>query len=164
MKIIVMSDSHSDKETVKIVSSVEGEAYFHCGDSELAYDDPVLHSTYKVRGNCDFNPGFPSEVVATVGEKTILMVHGHQHDVKSSLQGLYEAAKIHNADIVLFGHSHLYGAEMKEGILFVNPGSTILPRGGKAPTYATIEWDERFKIEFKDMKHQVIDSVVVTNE
>ena len=34
---------------------------------------------------------------------------------------------------------------MKEGILFLNPGSTMLPRGGKEPTYAVVDWDETAK-------------------
>ena len=49
--------------------------------------------------------------------------------MKQSLMGLYYNAKEMGADIVLFGHSHLYGAEMKDGILFLNPGSTMLADG-----------------------------------
>lgn len=154
-----MSDSHGDKETVKAVSKLTADAHFHCGDSELTFDDPVFSSMHKVQGNCDFNPGYPTEVVASIGEVTALMVHGHNHDVKGSLMGLYYAAKENDANLVLFGHSHLYGAEMKDGILFVNPGSTRLPRGGKMPTYAVIEWGDTVLVEFKDMGHNVVDSV-----
>lgn len=159
MKLIIMSDSHGDKGTVKVVSALSADAHFHCGDSELSFNDPSFGSMHKVQGNCDFDPDFPSEVIVSVGEKTILMVHGHNHDVRSSLMGLYYAAKEKKADIVLFGHSHLYGAEMKDGILFVNPGSTRLPRGGKAATYAMIEWDDSVQVEFRDMAHEVVDSV-----
>lgn len=162
MKLVVMSDSHGDKETVKAVSALSADAHFHCGDSELAFDNPIFGSMHKVRGNCDFDLDFPLEVVTAVAEKTILMVHGHHHDVRSSLMGLYYAAKEKNVDIVLFGHSHLYGAEMKDGILFVNPGSTRLPRGGKAATYAVIEWGEAVQVEFRDMAHSVVDSVILT--
>lgn len=158
MKIVVMSDSHRDKETVKEIAALSADAHFHCGDSELSFDHPVLKDMYKVQGNCDYQADFPLEVITSVQGKTILVVHGHLHNVKSSLMDLYYAAKEHQADIVLFGHSHLYGAEMKEGILFVNPGSTVLPRGGKVPTYAVIEWNELVSVEFKDMAHHVVDS------
>ena len=163
MKLVVMSDSHGDKETVKAVSALSADAIFHCGDSELSFDDPVLHTMYKVRGNCDRDVRFPLSVVADVQGKKVLVVHGHEHDVKSSLMGLYYSALEHGANIVLFGHSHLYGAEMKDGILFVNPGSTMQPRGGREATYAVIEWDESVEIIFKNNLHEMVDSTKIKN-
>lgn len=156
-----MSDSHGDKETVKAVSALPADAYFHCGDSELPFEDPVLANMYKVRGNCDFDSKFRNEVIVCVGGKTVLAVHGHEHNVKSSLMNLFYIAKEKDADIVLFGHSHLYGAEMKDGILFVNPGSTMLPRGGEQPTYAVVEWNEHPIVTFKNMAHEVVDSIEI---
>lgn len=161
MKIIVLSDSHGDKETVKAVSSLPADAHFHCGDSELPYEDELLTTMNRVRGNCDFDSKFPKEVFKSVGGKTILAVHGHEHNIKSSLMELYYRAKEKDADIVLFGHSHLYGAEMKDGILFVNPGSTAQPRGGKDATYAVIEWNEYPTVTFKNMDHQVVNAVEI---
>ncbi|MFD1927239.1 metallophosphoesterase [Sporosarcina siberiensis] len=163
MKIIVMSDSHGDKETVKAVSLQSGDKYFHCGDSELAYTDPVFLEMHKVRGNCDFDADFPAKLVVPVGDKKVLTVHGHEHGVKESLTRLYYSAKENNADIVLFGHSHLYGAEMIDGVLFVNPGSTMQPRGGKKPTYAEIEWNGTVAVTFKNMDHNVVDSISFKN-
>lgn len=157
MKIIVMSDSHGDMETVKTVSSLSADAYFHCGDSELLAENSIWANIYKVRGNCDFDANFPKEVIVSVGDKLIMMVHGHEHDVKKSLMGLYFRAKEKDVDVVLFGHSHLYGAEMKDDILFLNPGSTMQPREGKPPTYAVIEWNDSLLITFKNMSHEVVE-------
>jgi len=161
MKIIVMSDSHGDVETVKAISALSADALFHCGDSELSFNDPNLKLMHKVRGNCDNDVTFPSSAIAEIGEKKILAVHGHEHDVKNSLMRLYYIAKENNADIVLFGHSHLYGAEMKDGILFVNPGSTVLPRGGKPCTYAVIEWGDDIRVSFKNLAHQEVEQIVL---
>ena len=161
MKIIIMSDSHGDKETVKAVSSLPADAHFHCGDSELQFTDACLASFYKVRGNCDYDAKFPKEVCVTVKGKTVLVVHGHEHNVKSSLMELYYRAQEKNADIVLFGHSHLLGVEMKDDILFLNPGSTMYPRGGNADTYAVIEWNEHPIITFKNIDHQVVNTVEI---
>src|SRR5690606_27151392 len=121
MKIIVMSDSHGDKTTIEKVMTQQADVYFHCGDSELAYQDPVFKSMYKVAGNCDADSEYPDEVMTTENGKKIFMVHGHRHDVKDSMMRMYYSAKENDVDIALFGHSHLYGAEMKDGILFVNP-------------------------------------------
>lgn len=161
MKIIAMSDSHGDTETVKAVSALSADAIFHCGDSELQFDDPILQTIHTVRGNCDFDDRFPSRLLVDVQGKSILAVHGHEHDVKRSLMGLYYSAKEMDADVVLFGHSHLYGAEMKDGILFLNPGSTRLPRGGKEATYAVIEWDETIRVTFKNMAYETVDSIEI---
>ncbi|WP_438311287.1 metallophosphoesterase [Sporosarcina sp. FA9] len=163
MKIIVMSDSHGDKETVKAVSLQPGDGYFHCGDSELVFTDPVFSEMHKVRGNCDFDNHFPRQSLVTVGNKKVLTVHGHEHGVKESLTRIYYSAKENNADIVLFGHSHLYGTEMIDGVLFVNPGSTMQPRGGRKPTYAVVEWGETAAVTFKDMDHNVVDSITFKN-
>ncbi|MCG7335417.1 YfcE family phosphodiesterase [Sporosarcina sp. ACRSM] len=107
MKLIVMSDSHGDKETVTAVSSLLADAIFHCGDSELQFDDPILQNIHIVRGNCDRDNRFPSILLVELQGKSILTVHGHEHDVNQSLMSLYYSAKEMGADIVLFGHSHL---------------------------------------------------------
>ena len=161
MKLIVMSDSHGDTETVTAVSALSADAIFHCGDSELQFNDPILRNMHAVRGNCDYDERFPSSLLIDVQGKSVLAVHGHEHDVKQSLLGLYYNALETGADIVLFGHSHLYGAEMKEGILFLNPGSTKLPRGGKEASYAVVEWDETVQVSFKNMAHETVDSIII---
>lgn len=85
MKIIVMSDSHGDKETVRTVSALQADALFHCGDSELSWEDPILHTIHIVKGNCDKDQRFPDSVIVEVGGKKIWMVHGHEHDVKRTM-------------------------------------------------------------------------------
>lgn len=152
-----MSDSHGDRATIEAVATQQADAFFHCGDSELACEDPIFQSMYKVRGNCDMDSTFPEEVIADVGNQKVYMAHGHLHNVKSSLMTLFYKARENNANIALFGHSHLYGAEMQEGILLVNPGSTFLPRGGNLATYAVIEWTEKITVTFKNMNHDVVD-------
>lgn len=163
MKIIVMSDSHGDKETVRAVSALPADAIIHCGDSELSAEEPVLQGLHIVRGNCDRDLRFPQSLVVEVGDKRVFVVHGHEHDCKRTLLPLYYAAQEVQADIVLFGHSHLYGTEMKEGILFLNPGSTLLPRGGNEATFAMIEWDETIRISFKNLFLETINEVEIKN-
>lgn len=156
MKIIVMSDSHGNYSTIEQVANKEADAYFHCGDSEIDANDPVFQSMYKVRGNCDAGEDFPKEVETSINGKKIWMVHGHNHNVKGSLMTIFYEAQEKDVDIVLFGHSHFYGAEMKDGILFVNPGSTLLPRGGNPATYAEIDLDEKVTVTFKNMNDEIV--------
>jgi len=163
MKILVLSDSHGDKETVKTVSALQADAIFHCGDSELSSDDPILRNLHIVKGNCDRDFRFPDSVIVEVGDKKIWMVHGHEHDCKRTMLPLYYGAQEIGADIVLFGHSHSYAAELREGILFVNPGSTLLPRAGKQPTFAEIEWGDSYRISFKNMDMETVITVEMKN-
>lgn len=156
MKIIVMSDSHGDLTTIEHIMNKTGDAHFHCGDSEIAADDSVFQAAYKVRGNCDMDQNFPQEVEAIVDGKKVWMVHGHEHHVKHSLTTIFYEAREKEVNIVLFGHSHLYGAEMKDGILFVNPGSTLLPRGGNPPTYAEIKWSDDVTVTIKNLDDEVM--------
>lgn len=160
MKIIVMSDSHGDVTAIQKIGALQADAHFHCGDSELPFTTDVFGNMHKVRGNCDRDFEFPDEVIVTIGDKKVFMVHGHLHSVKNSLMSMSYEAQEKGAKLAFFGHSHLYGAEMQDGILFVNPGSTLLPRGGNRATYAVIEWDEKITVTFKDMADEVVECLV----
>ncbi|PIC62829.1 YfcE family phosphodiesterase [Sporosarcina sp. P13] len=161
MKIIVLSDSHGDTATVQQIAALPADAIFHCGDSELLADHPLVQDMHIVRGNCDLDDRLPASVVQKVGKDTVLVVHGHEHDVKRSLLTLSYAAAEQQATIALFGHSHLYGAEMIEGVLFVNPGSTTQPRGGKSASYAVIETGETVEVSFYNMHHELIEKTIL---
>ncbi|MFJ8262364.1 metallophosphoesterase [Rummeliibacillus sp. NPDC094406] len=141
MKILVMSDTHSDAAVITRVmeQNPSVDAIFHCGDSELPFTASELQGIYKVRGNCDHDVNFPTEVVEEIDGKRIFMTHGHLFNVKSNLTALSYRAREVQADVVLFGHSHVLGVELVDGILYVNPGSLLLPRGRKEKSYAIIE-------------------------
>ncbi|MGM9919611.1 MAG: metallophosphoesterase [Bhargavaea sp.] len=139
-RIAVMSDSHGDKETVRqFLDKQSGSDYLvHCGDSELSAEDMLLREMIAVKGNCD-QEGLPENRMLECGSFQVLVTHGHLDRVKTGLLPLRYRAEEAGADIVLFGHTHLYGAEVHDGILFVNPGSTHRPPPGRPATYAVIE-------------------------
>jgi hypothetical protein len=117
------------------------DAIFHAGD--LAADARRLEETYKIKvysvsGNCDANSPEPGEKVLEVGGKKILLTHGHLYGVKFGYERLYSRAKNISADVVVFGHTHRPENACYQDILFFNPGSTSLPRGG-AGTYGILE-------------------------
>lgn len=153
MKIVVLSDTHGDPDVIEQVYKQEqdADAFFHCGDSELAYDDAHFHDMYRVKGNCDFDRNFVDDLLVPIGDRSIFMTHGHLYNIKMTLTPLDYKAQETGADIVLFGHSHLLGAEQIGDTLFLNPGSLLLPRGGNPKSYATIEWQantDEIKVSF----------------
>jgi uncharacterized protein len=141
-KVLILSDSHGlTTELLHIKEKHEDEVdiLLHCGDSELRADNPALEGFIVVRGNCDIDEDFPEDSVQTVGNRRMMITHGHLYRVKSSLTSLSYRAQELNAQIVCFGHSHILGAEMLNGILFLNPGSIRLPRQRKEKTYCILE-------------------------
>ena len=141
MRILVMSDTHGETTSIDRVRKHVGvvDAVFHCGDSELENQHESLRDVFVVGGNCDWDSSFPNEVITEVYGVKIFMTHGHLLQVKSTLMQLSYRSQEIAADIVLFGHSHVLGAELINETLFVNPGSLSLPRGRKEKSYAIIE-------------------------
>lgn len=161
MQVLVMSDSHGDSQVIEKVRSFYSNAdvIIHCGDSELAFSHPALTNIQKVRGNCDADSAFPNETVFNVGDVTFFVTHGHLFNVKSSLLALSYRAKEVGANIVCFGHSHVLGAEIIDGILFLNPGSLLKPRGRNEKSFAVIEINEKhFHVSFFTDNHDSISS------
>ena len=69
--IIVMSDSHGERDiVVDIKNRYQGkvDAIFHNGDSELESSDPVWEGIHVVRGNCDYDSGYPERLVVKLGD------------------------------------------------------------------------------------------------
>lgn len=162
MKILVISDTHSDTETMEQVIQHHAEVatIIHCGDSELDFTYFTNSNIHVVQGNCDFEGNFPNELIVSVENEIIYVTHGHLHQVKSTLLPLsYRAAEV-QASIVCFGHSHLIGAEMHHDVLFVNPGSLHMPRGRKEKSYAIIEKQQNeWNVSFFSSEHQLIEEV-----
>ena len=144
-KILVMSDTHGRKAAIAAAIARCGAAdcIIHLGDNsrDAAFvrsltDKPV----YAVRGNCDFSSEAPEEFELTIEGVHIVAVHGHQQGVKLSLLRLGLFALEKEADILLFGHTHLPTEQFYAGATLYNPGSLGEPRGSKS-TFGVITAD-----------------------
>lgn len=146
MKIVMVSDSHTDTQSLSLIRDrhlQEAQLFIHCGDSQLPAHHPALTGFLTVCGNCDFDRHLLNDQLENLSpQDRLFMTHGHLYDVKYSLQRLYYKARELEANIVCYGHSHCIGAEMIDGILFINPGSVLLPRNTKEKTYAMLTLTE----------------------
>lgn len=159
MRILIVSDSHglTDELTEIKEHSLGIDKLIHCGDSELESNHPSLEGYAVVRGNCDIDNTFPEELVEEIGEHRMFITHGHRYAVKTTLLNLNYRAREVGARIVCFGHSHYLGAEMIEGILFINPGSIRQPRGRKEKTYVILDVaNDTINLSVYDLKHEEI--------
>ncbi|NSL51561.1 metallophosphoesterase family protein [Calidifontibacillus erzurumensis] len=145
MKVLIVSDSHGLKEELIELKNrymTEVDAMIHCGDSELESSSNELSGFLVVKGNCDFDRSFPSDQLVNLNHLPFYITHGHLYNVKMTLLNLRYRAEEVGAKIVCFGHSHIAGAELIDGILFINPGSIRLPRMRKEKTYSILEIDD----------------------
>lgn len=119
------------------------DVLLHTGDfegSEMVYRELSGTPFYYVAGNNDFFTEAPFERVIELESCRIYMTHGHRYNVFETDAGiLWEAARRH-AQIAVYGHSHYPVAEVKRGILLLNPGSLAWPRQeGRRPSYIVLE-------------------------
>ncbi len=144
MRIVVISDTHGRSSAIEqiIESQPEAKEIFFLGDVIKDIEDmPFIYPSrnfHIVSGNCDYGSTYKSADAVNIGGKRILFTHGHAYSVKSGLTRLSEWAKKENADIVLYGHTHVAKTEYAEGVFFVNPGSPSCPREGRS-SYAVID-------------------------
>ena len=138
MRIGVLSDTHGNLEWAKLAIARMGTVavLLHAGDyyedaARLARLGVLGSAAVKaVLGNCDYLVKGPAEETFTLGGRRILLTHGHRYEVKRGLDRLRWRARETRADVVVFGHTHQAGFFWEDGVLFLNPGSTHLPRGG----------------------------------
>ncbi|EOD01750.1 YfcE family phosphodiesterase [Caldisalinibacter kiritimatiensis] len=157
MKLIVMSDTHGQtNEIINIINDInDADLVIHLGDyakDAKKISEHIKQDIVYVKGNCDFRGKNTNEdEILHIQGKKIFLTHGHKYGIKYSLNGIYYKAKEINADIVLFGHSHVPLGVVHDDILFFNPGSPTIPRGMSKKSYGIIEINKKI-----DFKHQII--------
>ncbi|MBQ7046021.1 MAG: metallophosphoesterase [Clostridia bacterium] len=144
MKILVISDSHGAEGNLFECLEKESDANYviFLGDGlkDIESFQPLFSSKtfYMVQGNCDFFSPYPTTTSVNISGKNVVFTHGHNYSVKQSLSTIKSLAKANEADICLFGHTHVPFYDFYDGCLYLNPGSINENKANKA-TYAVIE-------------------------
>lgn len=94
-----------------------------CRDIEEVARQFYTLTVQNVCGNCDGFTETPDQRVLQVEGRRILMMHGHRYQVKSGYGAARYAALEAQADILLFGHTHIAYCECVEGLWMMNPGT-----------------------------------------
>lgn len=150
MRYLVLSDTHGViREASAMIEHWRKhiDGVWHLGDynRDLAFLEGQYASKFSlafsgVCGNCDFaSQTSPNERLFDLEGRRILMCHGHHYHVDSGLGYIRQKAHDAGADVVLFGHTHVPVCQEEDGILFLNPGSLTLPRGGSHASFALLE-------------------------
>ena len=118
MKLAILSDTHGLLRPQVVEHLKTADAILHGGDinkpaivEQLQQYAPL----YIVRGNNDkeWAEDIPHDLTVTLEGITFFMVH-NKKEVPVDLSGV---------NVVVFGHSHKYVQEEKDGLLWLNPGS-----------------------------------------
>ena len=145
MKIVIVSDTHGDNRLIdQVIQREEPFDYLiHCGDSETFLgkyaDEGNPYTFLAVRGNCDIGSDLPEKCTARILFYNVLITHGHHENVRYGDHDLVDLGIRNRADIIFYGHTHVPEVVEEGGILIVNPGSLMYPKGETMErTYAVL--------------------------
>ena len=102
----------------------------------------VAEKIIAVRGNCDsevdqmllnFPITAPFAQILLPGQR-LFVTHGHLFNPE-------KLPPLAPHDALIFGHTHLPVAEIRDGIYFFNPGSVSIPKGGFEASYGMLNDD-----------------------
>jgi putative phosphoesterase len=145
LKILVLSDTHGNTTIAEeIVKKEEVDLCIHLGDNfkDAVYiNDKLGLEVVGIRGNCDYEDYAEDEMILDIEGHKLLLTHGHQYNVKMTLNNLYYKAKSLGCSVALYGHTHKNLKEETEDVLIMNPGSLTKPRGSKA-SYGILQVEE----------------------
>lgn len=123
MKILVVSDSHHDDETLRKIAIKHSDCdfYFHLGDSQSSKEN--ISPFISVKGNCDYFSSDLIKYISTVtpyGKLYAEHIPFYQMNINKLKKEGYK--------IYLHGHTHRKRNEVIDGIHIINPGSISYPR------------------------------------
>ena len=128
IRAAVFSDTHANTaRMVRTVRSYRPDIVLHLGDH--ARDTDILRRefpdipVFSVCGNCDFGDSAPETLVVPLGPVRLFLAHGHQYNVRWTLDYLVYAAQEAGAKGALFGHTHEAANVEIGGVQVVNPGT-----------------------------------------
>ena len=163
MKYLVISDIHGGVLGAGLISSlydsvdkilILGDILYHGPRNDLPEDyapksvisilNPLKDKIIAIKGNCEAEVDqmvldFKIEdyVDMDINGYNAHLEHGHHID-------LYHG----NANLILQGHTHIPVLEKINDVIYLNPGSITIPKGGNPKTYAIIDEKNIYLFDF----------------
>lgn len=162
MKLVIASDLHGSAAAVRTLATrieeeapdrivLLGDLLYHGPRNDLpqgyapkealAILNGMADSIVAVRGNCDAEvdqmvldfPCMADYALIEVDGRLLYCTHGHLPGKSPD-----DAPALPKGSAFLSGHTHAKTLEERNGVLFVNPGSTSIPKDGSA-SYAVYD-------------------------
>ena len=153
LTLLIASDTHGRADRLAAaLARTKADTLLFLGDG--LHDLGVVEdgiTVRAVRGNCDWAHlgDAPLQRTEQIGGYRIFLTHGHKYGVKYGLDAAVAAAAEANADVLVYGHTHVpfertllartpvNGVHLEKPLLVLCPGSLGQPHDGK-PTFATL--------------------------
>ena len=149
-RVIILSDTHGLLRTEVLGYLSQTDSIIHGGDiNTQAIVDKLREYApiYIVRGNNDkdWAEGLPQSLIFSIEGIHFFLIH-NKSDVPPDLP---------NTDVVVYGHSHKYACEERNGALWLNPGSCGRRRFDQEITFAVMAVDgEHIQVEKVIIPHE----------
>lgn len=135
-RVIVLSDTHGLLRPEVLEYLSQADIIIHGGDiNTQAIVDKLREYAplYIVRGNNDkeWAEELPQSLTFSIEGVRFFLIH-NKRDVPSGLS---------DTDVVVYGHSHKYACEERNGVLWLNPGSCGRRRFDQEITFAVMTVD-----------------------
>ena len=149
-RIIILSDTHGLLRPEVLEYLPQADAIIHGGDINTQGIVDKLRECaplYIVRGNNDkeWAIDLPPSLSFPIEDVCFFLIH-NKKDVPADLS---------DVDVVIYGHSHKYACEERNGILWLNPGSCGRRRFDQEITFAIMTIDNG---------HIQVEKVVIPHE
>ncbi|WP_048600508.1 metallophosphoesterase family protein [Rubeoparvulum massiliense] len=160
-ELVIVSDTHGRiANWHNLYNAYPHHLILHAGDHEQNVMEGIPDGAERikaVRGNCDLESSLPTERCFAWSGYQLMLVHGHLHHVKHSLLPLFYRGKEKGVQVIVFGHTHQPLVEVMDGILFINPGSLVKPRGVPQGSYAMLSIEKgRWSVKYLTDQHQPV--------
>ena len=141
MRIAVFSDSHGCVQNmIDAVDAVKPDMIIHLGDctrdADVLSEEFPLIPIVGVKGNCDVDYTVPEDRVFEVEGIRFFIAHGHRQNVKIESIPFLNCIYFSDAQIGLYGHTHVAKIKKIEGVTIMNPGTC---KSCMRPTFGVIE-------------------------
>ena len=149
-RIVILSDTHGLLRPEVLGYLSQADAIIHGGDiNTQAIVDALQGSAplYIVRGNNDkeWAKNLPHSLTFSIEGVRFFLVH-NKRDVPADLS---------DVDVVVYGHSHKYACEERNGVLWLNPGSCGRRRFDQEITFAVMTAEGgQFQVEKVTIPHE----------
>lgn len=149
MKIFVVSDTHGSVESFleKIETMEKPDLIIHLGDyvrDGVKIEEITGIETIIAKGNGDyFETNYNYDELIIINDKRIFLTHGHKYNIRYDIDNLIYKGEELEADLILFGHTHVPLLFEEDNKLIMNPGSPNFPRDyARRKTFGIIEIEE----------------------
>ena len=119
-----MTEGYNPQKLVEVINSCKIPIIFTRGNCDSPIDMEVIRRP--------FNDGYS---FIAIGDIFIMVHHGDRYTDAQ----IKEYIENYGIDVVVSGHTHVFGIRREQRALLVNPGSPSIPKGSGIPTVGVIE-------------------------